>query len=73
MLKIQTKMVESKLEDLGSDVRRLEVLFEAMGDDIKAILETVAPKIQQVTKHEDTLEEHDGRITTLERFKNATV
>lgn len=71
LLKMQTREINSKIEDLGFDLRRAEVLQEEMNDHLKAILEVLGPKMEEVTAHNHTLDNHEERITTLETFKKA--
>ncbi len=54
------------LDNLQTDVKRLEVLHEETAEKIDQIIEVVSPELQKINKQSAQLRDHEGRIKILE-------
>lgn len=66
MAKDFEEKVIKMLDNLQTDVKRLEVLHEETAEKIDQIIEVVSPELQKINKHSAQLRDHEGRIKILE-------
>lgn len=70
--RLSIRVLKDKLEDESNLIqeRNLEFKDEILGE-IKAMREELTVALGQYTRHEETLEVHEKRITSLEKSKFA--
>lgn len=66
-LKTDVSGLQTDVSSLKSDVRRLEVLHEETAEKIDQIIEIVSPELERGNIHDLTLQDHEQRITLLEK------
>lgn len=59
--------LRGEFSELKKDVRRLEVLHEETAEKIDQILEAVSPEMEKTNDLQATTEDHEERITLLEK------
>ena len=64
--------LDKKIDNLAFDVRRLEVLHEEMDGKLDTIIEILSPSLERTTEHTEILDDHESRITKLERHSAAS-
>jgi hypothetical protein len=72
LLQLDKKIDDSKLDKKIFDVRRLEVLHEEMDGKLDTIIEILSPSLERTTEHTEILDDHESRITKLERHSAAS-
>lgn len=72
-LKEDVAVLKEDVAVLKENVQRIEILQEHMDGKLDAIIEILTPNLESTTLLRETVEDHEFRIDTLEKFQRATI